>query len=208
MRVLGIDTTRKRAKIFILNDDIEYVENINENVKHSEGLFLYLEKALLENRLELKDFDCFAGMVGPGSFTGIRVGMSVIKGFNQVFHKKIIALNVFEVLSERIKTGVVLLNSTNSTCYFGEIKNSKIVNAGVIEKEQIKNRFDGEIYILQEEQSSLDISYNNLNVIEDFDDLFFKALRKKIAEESYGSFEPYYLQLSQAERNLNDKSNN
>ena len=73
---------------------------------------------------------------------------------------------------------------------------------------QIKNRFDSEIYILQEEQSSLDISYNNLNVIEDFDDLFFKALRKKIAEESYGSFEPYYLQLSQAERNLNDKSNN
>lgn len=208
MRVLGIDTTRKRAKIFILNDDIEYVENINENVKHSEGLFLYLEKALLENRLELQDFDCFAGMVGPGSFTGIRVGMSVIKGFNQVFHKKIIALNVFEVLSERIKAGVVLLNSTNSTCYFGEIKNFKIVNAGVIEKEQIKNRFDSEIYILQEEQSSLDISYNKLNVIEDFDDLFFKALRKKITEESGDSFEPYYLQLSQAERNLNDKSNN
>ena len=59
MKVLGIDTTRKRAKIFILNEDNEYVENINENIKHSEGLFLYLEKALLENKLELKDFDAF-----------------------------------------------------------------------------------------------------------------------------------------------------
>ena len=208
MKVLGIDTTRKRAKIFILNEDNEYVENVSENIKHSEGLFLYLEKALLENKLELKDFDCFAGMVGPGSFTGIRVGMSVIKGFNQVFHKKIVALNTFEVLSEKVKNGFFLLHSTNSTCYFAEIKNSKIVDSGVIEKEQIKNKFDGEMYILQEEQSLLNISYNNLNIVENFDDLFFKALRKKIADDNCNSFEPYYLQLSQAERNLNDKSEN
>lgn len=208
MKVLGIDTTRKRAKIFILNGDIEYVESVNENIKHSEGLFLYLENALMKNKLELKDFNCFAGIVGPGSFTGIRVGMSVIKGFNQVFQKNIVSLNVFDILSERIKTGAVLLHSTNSTCYFAEIKNSKILHSGVIEKEQIKNKFNCEIYILQEEQSLLDISYNNLNIIEDFDDLFFKALRKKIADNNYGSFEPYYLQLSQAERNLNDKSEN
>ena len=54
MKILGIDTTRKSAKIYIANDDSNYVENIDDKIKHSEGLFLYLEKSLLINKLELK----------------------------------------------------------------------------------------------------------------------------------------------------------
>jgi len=99
MKILGIDTTRKRAQIFVFDTEMQnkYIIAINENIKHSEGLFLYIEKALLENKLTINDFDKFCVIVGPGSFTGIRVGMSTIKGFDKVCNKGIIALNTFEV---------------------------------------------------------------------------------------------------------------
>lgn len=204
MKILGIDTTRKSAKIYIANDDSNYVENIDDKIKHSEGLFLYLEKSLLINKLELKDFDYFCGIVGPGSFTGIRVGMSVIKGFAKALNKKVITLNAFEIVKNHIKNGIMLLNSTISNCYYADIKNSQVVDAGIIEKSNILNKFDKTIYILEEEQNSIELEYDNIEIISNISDLYFDALNKKIESGDFGVFEPYYLQLSQAERNLNE----
>lgn len=204
MKILGIDTTRKSAKIYIANDDSNYVENIDDKIKHSEGLFLYLEKSLLINKLELKDFDYFCGIVGPGSFTGIRVGMSVIKGFSKALNKKVITLNTFEIVKNHIKNGIMLLNSTIANCYYADIKNGQVVDAGIIEKSNILNKFDKTIYILEEEQNSIELEYDNIKIISNISDLYFDALNKKIESGDFGVFEPYYLQLSQAERNLNE----
>ena len=204
MKILGIDTTRKSAKIYIANDDSNYVENIDDKIKHSEGLFLYLEKSLLINKLELKDFDYFCGIVGPGSFTGIRVGMSVIKGFAKALNKKVITLNTFEIVKNHIKNGIMLLNSTIANCYYADIKNGQVVDAGIIEKSNLLNKFDKTIYILEEEQNSIELEYDNIKIISNISDLYFDALNKKIESGDFGVFEPYYLQLSQAERNLNE----
>ena len=61
---------------------------------------------------------------------------------------------------------------------------------------------DNKIFILKEEQGEFGDKYN---VITDVEKLYFKALTKKIESGDVGVFEPLYLQLSQAERNLNDK---
>lgn len=204
MKILGIDTTRKSAKIYIKNNEDNYVENIDDKIKHSEGLFLYLEKSMLINKLELNDFDYFCGIVGPGSFTGIRVGMSVIKAFANALNKKVISLNAFEIAKNYIKNGIMLLNSTVSNCYYADIKNGQVVDAGIIEKSNILNKFDKTIYILEEEQNSIELEYDNIEIISNISDLYFDALNKKIESGNFGVFEPYYLQLSQAERNLNE----
>lgn len=204
MKILGIDTTRKSAKIFVQNDNQNYVETVDDKIKHSEGLFLYLEKALLINKLELNDFDCFCGVVGPGSFTGIRVGMSVIKAFAKALNKKIIALNSFEIVCDYIKNGVFLLNSTAANCYFADIKNGQVIESGVIAKCNILNKFDKRIYILEEEQNIINLEYKDIEIISNFDELYFNAVNRKINSDDYGAFEPYYLQLSQAERNVNE----
>lgn len=203
MKVLGIDTTRKCAKIFIKNDNENYVENIDENVKHSEGLFLYLERALLNNNLKIDDFDYLCGVVGPGSFTGIRVGMSVIKAFAKALDKKIITLTMFDIVGSFIKNGVFLLNSTSTNCYYAKFKSGNVVEAGIIAKSDINSQFDGKIYILEEEQKLIDIEYKDINIISNISELYFSILNKKIDNADFGTFEPYYLQLSQAERNLN-----
>lgn len=174
---------------------------MSDKIKHSEGLFLYLEKALSETKLKISDFDVLSGVVGPGSFTGIRVGMSVIKGFNQVINKQVVPINVFEVLKYGVKNGVILLNSTSTTCYKADIKNFEIVDMGLVNKSEIPS-LSGDIYILKEEQDELGIEYNNIRVIADYSSYYFLAVESKLKKKSNEAFEPLYLQLSQAEKNL------
>lgn len=205
MKALLIDTTKKQANIVVIDNNDYKVIKMSDKVKHSEGLFLYLEKALLESCLNIQDFDYLSAIVGPGSFTGIRVGMSVILGLNRVINKKIIPLNLFEVVSDEIGNGVMLLGSTMTGAYYGVIKSGKISEMGTIDKSQIKDRFEGDkIFILQEELDLFDgCDYNTIN---NLDSLYSKALIRKINSDDVGNFEPLYLQLSQAERNLNEKN--
>lgn len=200
MKSLIIDTTRKIAKILIDNDGKKSVTDMSDKVKHSEGLFLYLEKALFEAHMDIGDFDNFCGVVGPGSFTGIRVGMSVIKGFNKALGKVIVPLNVFEVLSYGIKNGTILLNSTSTTLYKAVIQNHKVESMEVIQKDAVKG-ISGDIFVLKEEQDELGLEYNNIRVIADYSSYYFEALADKL-EKNATPFEPLYLQVSQAEKNL------
>lgn len=206
MRIFGIDTTRKIAKIFVFDDekDVKYVLSMGDGVRHSEGLFLYIEKALLETKYNITDFDYYSAVVGPGSFTGIRVGMSTIKGFNKVANKKIIGVNVFEIVSSMVKNGVFLLNSTSTMCYYAKIKNKKIVEADVVNKSDIVSKFEGEkLFALSEEQNVLNLEYVNIEYFESLDEMYFDAILSKVDDKE--DFVPYYLQLSQAERNLKNE---
>lgn len=206
MRIFGIDTTRKIAKIFVFDDEkkLNYILSMGDGVRHSEGLFLYIEKALLETGYEIRDFDCYSAIVGPGSFTGIRVGMSVIKGFNKVANKKIVGVNVFEVVCNRVKNGVFLLNSTSTMCYYAKIKNKKIVECDVVSKSDVATNFDGEkLFSLSEEQNALNLEYVNIEYFDSLDEMYFDAVISRI--DTNQDFVPYYLQLSQAERNLKNE---
>ena len=208
MRVFGLDTTRKSAKIFINDDEknIDYTLTMDEKVKHSEGLFLYIEKALFETGFEIGDFDYLACVVGPGSFTGIRVGMSTIKGFNKAKNKKIVPINTFEILASTCKNSVVLLNSTNTSCYYAKIKNKSIVETGVVNKTDIVDKFQGfEFVLLKEEQNLIGVEYNNTRIIDDLSVHYMPAVSSKVAAGIEEVFVPYYLQLSQAERNLKNE---
>lgn len=207
MKVLGIDTTRKCANIFLFDFDKEekYILSMNENIKHSDGLLLHVEKVLSVNNMTLDDVDKFAVIVGPGSFTGIRVGISTIKGFNKVYKKGVISLTSFEVFAQDIKEGCLLTHSTMNSCYYASIKNSKVVDARVINKNDLKEYCDEkEVYILKEEQNILSLEYDNIGIIDDLKEKYYLALKKKLNEISE-IVEPFYLQLSQAERNLYDK---
>jgi len=209
MRVLGIDTTKKNAKIFLVDtkeNEKSYFLELNDDIKHSEGLFLYIEKAMLENRIQISEVDCFACVVGPGSFTGIRVGMATIKGLNKALNKSVVSLNTFELLMSNIKNGLILLNSTNTSCYYAKVVKSQIVDTGVIEKNNIVEFANGgDIVILKEEQELVNLEYNNCKIIDDLSTLYSDAVINKLNSGDYGEFLPYYLQLSQAERNLSNE---
>ena len=205
MKIFCLDTTRRNAKIVIYDNenDIKSSIAVDENVKHSEGLFLYVEKILFENKINISDFDCFACIVGPGSFTGIRVGMSTIKGFNKVINRIILPINTFEMIAPSCKNSVILLNSTSTSCYYAVVKSRGIVETGVVNKDIMVDKFKGlELVVLAEEQNLINLSYDNIRVIDDITEYYYSAIDTKLQEENSSEFVPYYLQLSQAERNL------
>ena len=77
------------------------------------------------------------------------------------------------------------------------------MEAGVVNKCDIdKLCTDSEIIILREEQNLLGLEYDNIRIIDDLKDYYYHALERRLDYVDDKSIEPYYLQLSQAERNL------
>ena len=92
MKVLSFNTTGSGTE-FCLQKDDEMFFLETEFSKHSETFFPLLDNFLKQNDTDLKDVDVFGVVVGPGSFTGIRIGLSVVKMFSYVFQKKCVAVN-------------------------------------------------------------------------------------------------------------------
>ena len=63
-------------------------------------LFAAIEALLARQGVTLRDIDLFAGASGPGSFTGVRVGLSAIKGLAEVLGKRVVAVSNLEALAE------------------------------------------------------------------------------------------------------------
>lgn len=81
MLTLAFDTSFKTAAVAILEDEtVLYDAFINSGLNHSETLLPAIDQALKHLRLNIKDIDLFACALGPGSFTGLRVGISTMKG--------------------------------------------------------------------------------------------------------------------------------
>ncbi|MEN6621364.1 MAG: tRNA (adenosine(37)-N6)-threonylcarbamoyltransferase complex dimerization subunit type 1 TsaB [Smithella sp.] len=81
MLTLAFDTSFKTAAVAILDDEtVLYDVLINSGLNHSETLLVAMDQAFKQLRLNINDIDLFACALGPGSFTGLRVGISTLKG--------------------------------------------------------------------------------------------------------------------------------
>jgi tRNA threonylcarbamoyladenosine biosynthesis protein TsaB len=100
MLTLAIDTSTKSASIALLRDS-EILSEIlvNLDVNHSVVLLPALEYILGLSRIEPDGIDLFACTVGPGSFTGLRVGASTVKGLALATGRPIAGVSTLEALA-------------------------------------------------------------------------------------------------------------
>lgn len=99
MRILGIETSGKVASVAILDEDKIISEVIvNTKLIHSVMLIDLIDMSLKNANLKIDDIELFAVAVGPGSFTGLRIGVATIKGFCYALEKPCIAVNTLEAL--------------------------------------------------------------------------------------------------------------
>jgi tRNA threonylcarbamoyladenosine biosynthesis protein TsaB len=104
MLILAIDTSAKSASIAILRDsDILSEIFVNLDVNHSVILLPALDHLLRLSRIEAGEIDLFACTTGPGSFTGLRVGASTVKGLALATGKPIAGVSTLEALAFNIK---------------------------------------------------------------------------------------------------------
>jgi tRNA threonylcarbamoyladenosine biosynthesis protein TsaB len=100
MNILAIDTSTKRLCLGLINNQYKILEyNLDSGIRHTELLLPTMKKALRRLRVSLDDIDCFAIGLGPGSFTGLRIGLATIKGFVQARRVPVIGLSSLDVLA-------------------------------------------------------------------------------------------------------------
>ncbi|MBT7122899.1 MAG: tRNA (adenosine(37)-N6)-threonylcarbamoyltransferase complex dimerization subunit type 1 TsaB, partial [Clostridia bacterium] len=103
MNILAIDTSGSVCAVSVLQDKKVLVEVYVDNKKtHSQMLAPMIDDCLERADLSLSDIDLFACAIGPGSFTGLRIGVSMIKGFCQALNKKCVGVNTLDALAQNL----------------------------------------------------------------------------------------------------------
>jgi len=100
MKILYIDTTTSDLAVALVQDnDVFSVSQKAMGVKHSETLCGKVAELMEKANITFDDIDAYACAVGPGSFTGIRIGISTVKGYATAKHKPYIAVNCLQAIA-------------------------------------------------------------------------------------------------------------
>lgn len=100
MRILAIDSSATAASAALVEDGKVMGEfYINTRLTHSQTLMPMIGDVLKCTRTELSDVDLFAVSAGPGSFTGIRIGVASIKGLSMAQNKPCVGVSTLEAMA-------------------------------------------------------------------------------------------------------------
>ena len=100
MKILGIDTSSMAASVAVIEDNKLICEyTINTKKTHSQKLMPMIENMLNLSDLNVREIDAIAVCEGPGSFTGLRIGMATAKAIAHVNDIPVIGVNSLEVLA-------------------------------------------------------------------------------------------------------------
>ena len=128
MKILSIDTSSKICGVSVLDNEnlICNLDAVTEN-SHSVSLMPMISSALKKANLELKDIGLIVCDVGPGSFTGIRIGIATVKGFCDSLNIPCIGISSLEALAYPILYSEfnknIIDNSANLVCSILDCKN-------------------------------------------------------------------------------------
>jgi len=103
MKILAIDTSQKTASVALCDGFrplAVYTQNIG--LTQSEAMLPMIENLLKDAKTDVDDIDMFACTVGPGSFTGVRIGVSLIKGLAFGKNKICVGVSTLEALAHNI----------------------------------------------------------------------------------------------------------
>ena len=121
MKILAIDTSSSVCGTAILEDDKLIEENSLDNGKtHSENLMPLIKELLERTKITLNEIDLIAVSCGPGSFTGIRIGIASIKAMAEVHNipvAEITSLETLAVNDNSEKNKITLIDTRNNPVY-------------------------------------------------------------------------------------------
>lgn len=122
MLILALDSTAVSASVALCRDGVLLGEyTVNVGLTHSETLLPMIESLLATTHTSIKDIDAFACNAGPGSFTGVRIGVATIKGLAFEKNKPCVSVSTLDSLARNaaIYDGVVcpVMNARRQQVY-------------------------------------------------------------------------------------------
>ncbi len=229
MRILAIDTASNVATAAIVEDDKLLGEFIlNHKKTHSQKIMPVIDELLTSCELSVEEIDLFAAANGPGSFTGLRIGVATVKGLAHATGKPVVGINALEGLAWNVAgypgTVVALMDARREQVYTaayrwdGEaletVQQACVLPVKeLLERQQQRCIFVGDGAVLHQEliQKSLGgravIAPGNQQG-QRASSVAALALQKakRGLTESYLTLEPFYLRKSQAEQEYEKKA--
>jgi tRNA threonylcarbamoyladenosine biosynthesis protein TsaB len=110
--ILNIETATKNCSVALAKDGKTIVckELATENFSHAEKLHVFIEQILVESDVQFSELNAIAVSQGPGSYTGLRIGVSSAKGFSYALNIPLIAVDTLQLLAKQITIdkGIIL----------------------------------------------------------------------------------------------------
>jgi len=101
LRILAVETAAATASVAVLQDGVLLGESsINNKKTHSQNLMPMLVELMAKLDLQPDDIDFFAASIGPGSFTGLRIGVSIVKAMAFAVDKPTLAVPTLDAMAE------------------------------------------------------------------------------------------------------------
>lgn len=201
MKSLLIDTTTSNITVSILdnlNILSEYHENIPTDI--ASKIITIIDDCLTDSNLKIEDIDKFYVVNGPGSFTGIRVGVTIGKTLSWSLNKKIVPISSLELMSttKTNKQYIIPMIDARRGNVYGAIYDTNLnclKNDSLISLDELLNGKDSNYEL---------VSYDNLRddvVIPKID--VTKIIEKHMNDEGVNphNLNPNYLKLTEAEEN-------
>jgi tRNA threonylcarbamoyladenosine biosynthesis protein TsaB len=108
--ILAVDTSSPHGSLAVLRDEnLIGVISTHTDETYSSRMFRHLDFLLRDLSLELNQFDLFAVDAGPGSFTGLRVGLTAAKGWAEVYKKPAAAVSGLEAVAFQARSVAPIL---------------------------------------------------------------------------------------------------
>lgn len=228
MKILSVDSSSVSASVAITEKGVTLAESfINNGLTHSQTLMPMVEKTLSDADISVKDIELFAITNGPGSFTGVRIGIASVKGMADALNKKCFAVSTLEAIAEPLKDedciACAVMDARCNQVYTAIFENGNRLcedKAVLINElgDELKNYNKKVVFIgdgsvlcyekLKDIVTACEIADENIRYIH-------ASSIGRIAEEKVKNGElpidsvnlvPYYLRLPQAERELNNRN--
>ena len=227
MKILSVDSSSVSASVAITENGVTLAENfINNGLTHSQTLMPMVENTLSDADVSIKDIELLAITNGPGSFTGVRIGIASVKGMADALNKKCVAVSTLEAIAEPLKNedciACAVMDARCNQVYTAIFENGNRLcedKAVLIDElgDELKNYnkkvvFIGDGSVLCYEK--LKDVVTNISVADEDIRYVHASSIGRLAEVKIKNGEmpidsanlvPFYLRLPQAERELNNK---
>lgn len=226
MLILGTDTSSRAAAAALMRDGrviCEYTLNIDNT--HSEKFLSLIEQMLHDTSLSYDDIDVFACGLGPGSFTGIRIGVATVKGLCGALSKKAVGVSSLKALAYNARgfggiiVPVIFARADEVFCAAYESNMTEIVPPSVMKISELLSALKGRQAMFlgdgaerfKDEILSSDEAFaaapETLSIMRGGSVCALAALMAENGEfTDYTQLVPVYLRQSQAEREYNNKN--
>lgn len=229
MKILAVDTSSQVAAVAVLEDDRLLGEySINHKKTHSQKLMPMISGLLEGLELAPADIDVFAASAGPGSFTGLRIGVAIIKAMAYATDKPVVGVPTLDALAYNLfpANGTLvcpIMDARNNQVYTAVYENAEgrqLKRTGymgiavselaeLLKEERRRVIFNGDAValhrdILKDELGDMCAFAPGSALLQRAASVAQLALMRALRGEASSPFElvPFYLRKSQAERAL------